>query len=149
MQEIMEILNFKENRLICIGGKPVSGKTMLLLKIAKEVALNSKIRAILFSLEASKEYVSKIMGDNEKEGIVANLIINDTPRISINEIKEKCYSLKKEKNIGLILIDYLQLITSNKKYSSVEQEEKAIVIELQELSKQLNIPVIITSQILM
>ena len=78
----------------------------------------------------------------------APIYIDDTPGISIMEIRAKCRKLKLEKNIGLVIIDYLQLVTaSGKKNSSREQEISEISRSLKILAKELNVPVIALSQL--
>lgn len=145
MNNLKEVMNLKKNRLIFIGGRPATGKTAILLDIAKDVALNDKIPVAVFSLETSiKKCVDIIVGDNQSlkhigELSEANIFIDDTPAISVETIKEKCIKLKKEKNIGLIVIDYLQLIKAN--------NNEDISISLKELSQKLDVPVIVTSQL--
>lgn len=145
MNNLKEVMNLKENKLIFIGGRPATGKTAIVLDIAKDVALNDKIPVAVFSLETSiKKCVDIIIGDNQSlkhigELSEANIFIDDTPAISVETIKEKCIKLKKEKNIGLIVIDYLQLIKAN--------NNEDISISLKELSQKLDVPVIVTSQL--
>lgn len=145
MKELKEVMNLKENRMIFIGGRPATGKTQMALDITKDVALNDKIPVAVFSLETSiKECVNIIVGDNQTIDYInylseANIFIDDTPAITINEIKEKCIKLKNEKNIGLVIIDYLQLLKSN--------DNENVYVSLKELSQELDVPVIITSQL--
>lgn len=145
MQNIKEMISLDWNKLILIGGKPATGKTELALNIVKDIALNDKTPVVLFSLETSiKECVNKIIGNNKSikhigELADANIFIDDTPKISINEIKEKCVKLKREKNIGLVIIDYLQLIQTD--------ENIDIVNVLKEIIRKLNVSVIVTSQL--
>lgn len=144
-KELKEIINLTENRLIYIGGRPLTGKTSLVLDIAKDVALNDKIPVAVFSLETSiKKCVDIIVGDNQSlkhigELSEANIFIDDTPAISVDTIKEKSIKLKNEKNIGLIVIDYLQLIKTT--------DNENVYVSLKELSQELAVPVIITSQL--
>lgn len=144
-KELKEIMNLKENRLIFIGGRPSAGKTSLVLDITKDVALNDQIPVVVFSLETSiKKCVDTILRENKtfdyiKELSEANIIIDDTPAIPVDVIKEKCIKLKNEKNIGLIVIDYLQLVKSN--------DNEDVYVLLKELSHELDIPIIITSQL--
>ena len=79
----------------------------------------------------------------------SNLIIDDTPGISINEIRAKCRKLKLEKNIGLVVIDYLQLVqgSSKRAQGSREQEISEISRSLKILAKEINVPVIALSQL--
>ena len=78
----------------------------------------------------------------------SGIIIDDTPGISVTEIRAKCRKLKLEKNIGLVIIDYLQLIQgTNKRNASREQEVAEISRSLKILAKELNVPVIALSQL--
>lgn len=152
-KEVKELMNLKENRLIFIGGRPSTGKTSLILDITKEVALNDKIPVVVFSLETGiKKCVDLILGENKtldyiKELSEANIFIDDTPAISIETIKEKCIKLKKEKNIGLIVIDYFQLIEIERESKLKGSEMAKISLTLKKLAQELNIPIIITSQL--
>ena len=145
MNNLKEVMNLKKNRLIFIGGRPATGKTAILLDIAKDVALNDKIPVAVFSLETSiKKCVDIIVGDNQSlkhigELSEANIFIDDTPAISVDTIKEKSIKLKNEKHIGLIVIDYLQLLKTN--------DNENVYVSLKKLSQELDVPVIITSQL--
>lgn len=75
-----------------------------------------------------------------KELAECNIFINDTPAIKINELRENCIKLKEENNLGLIVIDYLQLLQKE------DIEDKEICVLLKKLAKELNIPIIVTSQ---
>ena len=78
----------------------------------------------------------------------SNIFIDDTPGISVMEIRAKCRKLKLEKNIGLVVIDYLQLVQgSNKRIGSREQEISEISRSLKILAKEINVPVIALSQL--
>ena len=149
------------------------GKSSLAVNIATNVAVNSKIPVIIFNLEMSKEQVgnrilcSEAMVDSNKlksgkldeedwvklanaSGILseAPIYIDDTPGITVMEIRAKCRKLKMEKDIGLVVIDYLQLISaSGKKNASREQEISEISRSLKILAKELNVPVIALSQL--
>ena len=159
--------------LILIAARPAMGKSAFALNIATNAALKAKVPAVLFSLEMSKEQMvnrilcSEAMVDSNKvrTGKIddddwikladtmgdlseAPIYIDDTPGISINEIRAKCRKLKLEKNIGLVVIDYLQLVQgSNKRNSSREQEISEISRSLKILAKELNVPVIALSQL--
>ena len=159
--------------LILIAARPAMGKSAFALNIATNAALKAKVPAVLFSLEMSKEQMvnrilcSEAMVDSNKvrTGKIddddwikladtmgdlseAPIYIDDTPGISINEIRAKCRKLKLEKNIGLVVIDYLQLVQgSNKRNSSREQEISEISRSLKILAKEINVPVIALSQL--
>ena len=159
--------------LILLAARPAMGKSAFALNIAANAALRAKTPVAIFNLEMSKEQLvdrilcSEAMVDSNKirtgkleeddwnklAGVVgplsdANIYIDDTPGISIMEIRTRCRKLKIEKDIGLIIIDYLQLVQgSNKKNASREQEIAEISRSLKILAKELNVPVIALSQL--
>ena len=164
---------FHGSELILIAARPAMGKTAFALNIATNAAVKSKVPVAVFSLEMSKEQLvnrilcSESMVDSNKvrtgkleeddwtklAGSIgplseANIYIDDTPGISITEIRAKCRKLKLEKNIGLIVIDYLQLIQgTGKRNASREQEISEISRSLKILAKELDVPVIALSQL--
>ena len=159
--------------LILIAARPAMGKSAFALNIATNAALKAKVPAVLFSLEMSKEQMvnrilcSEAMVDSNKvrTGKVedddwqklaeasgnlsqAQIFIDDTPGISVMEIRAKCRKLKLEKNIGMVVIDYIQLVQgSNKRNGSREQEISEISRSLKILAKEINVPVIALSQL--
>ena len=130
------------SELILLAARPAMGKSAFALNIAANAALKSNVPVAIFNLEMSKEQlVDRILSE-------ANIFIDDTPGISVMEIRTKCRKLKMEKNIGLIIIDYLQLVQgSNKRNGSREQEIAEISRSLKILAKELNVPVIALSQL--
>ena len=165
---------FHNSELIILAARPAMGKTAFVLNIATNVATRSNIPVLLFSLEMSKEQLvnrilcSEAMVDSNKlkTGKIeendwvkivealgplseSEMYIDDTAGISITEIRAKARKLKLEKNIGLIVIDYLQLIqgSGNRRNGSREQEISEISRSLKILAKELNIPVIALSQL--
>ena len=159
--------------LIIVAARPAMGKSAFAINLATNAAVQSNVPVVIFNLEMSKEQIgnrilcSEALVDSNKirTGQIededwmklaqtlgkisdAPIYIDDTPGISIMEIRAKCRKLKLEKNIGLIVIDYLQLITaSGKKNSSREQEISEISRSLKILAKELNVPVIALSQL--
>ena len=159
--------------LILIAARPAMGKSAFALNIASYAAVKANVPVVIFSLEMSKEQMvnrilaSEAMVDSNKirtgkiededwakiaeaTGILseAPIFIDDTPGISMTEIRAKCRKLKMEKNIGLVVIDYLQLIAGNsKRAGSREQEISEISRSLKILAKELNVPVIALSQL--
>ncbi|MGN1298371.1 MAG: replicative DNA helicase [Candidatus Scatovivens sp.] len=159
--------------LIILAARPAMGKSAFAINIATNAALKSKVPVIIFQLEMSKEQVtnrilcSEAMVDSNKlrtgqiedsdwmklaeaSGILseAPIYIDDTPGISMMEIRAKCRKLKMEKDLGLIVIDYLQLVQgSGKRNASREQEISEISRSLKILAKELNVPVIALSQL--
>ena len=161
------------SELILVAARPAMGKTAFALNIATNAVLRANVPVAIFSLEMSKDQLvnrmlcSEAMVDSNKvrtgkldeedwtklaEAIgplsEAGVYIDDTPGISVMEIRTKCRKLKMEKNIGLVVIDYLQLISgSNKRNGSREQEISEISRSLKVLAKELNVPVIALSQL--
>ena len=160
--------------LILIAARPAMGKTAFALNIAAHAAIRENIPVAVFNLEMSKDQLvnrilcmeamvdsNKVMTGKLDEddwsklaGVVgpisdSGIYIDDTPGISIMEIRTKCRKLKMEKNIGLIVIDYIQLIqgSGNRKNGSREQEIAEISRSLKILAKELNVPVIALSQL--
>ena len=149
------------------------GKSAFALNIATHAALKAHVPVAIFSLEMSKEQMvnrilcSEAMVDSNKvrtgkldesdwvklaESIgplsEAEIYIDDTPGISITEIRSKCRKLKMEKNIGMVVIDYLQLVqASNRRNGSREQEISEISRSLKILAKEIGVPVIALSQL--
>ena len=159
--------------LILVAARPAMGKSAFALNIATNAAVRANTPVAIFSLEMSKEQLvnrilcSEAMVDSNKvrtgkleEGDWAKLAsaigplseseiyIDDTPGISVTEIRAKCRKLKLEKNIGMVIIDYLQLIQgTNRRNGSREQEISEISRSLKILAKEINVPVIAVSQL--
>ena len=159
--------------LILVAARPAMGKSAFALNIATNAAVRGNVPVAIFSLEMSKEQMvnrilcSEAMVDSNKvrTGTIdddewtklacasgqlseAQIFVDDTPGISIMEIRAKCRKLKLEKNIGLVVIDYLQLVQgSGKRNASREQEISEISRSLKILAKEINVPVIALSQL--
>ena len=164
---------FHGSDLVLIAARPAMGKSAFALNIATNAAVRANVPVAIFSLEMSKEQMvnrilcSEAMVDSNKvrtgkleeddwtklAGSIgplsdAEIYIDDTPGISVMEIRAKCRKLKLEKNIGMVVIDYLQLVQgSNKRNGSREQEISEISRSLKILAKELNVPVIALSQL--
>ena len=164
---------FHGSELIILAARPAMGKSAFAINIATNAAVQSKVPVVIFNLEMSKEQIgnrilcSEAMVDSNKikTGQIedqdwmklastlsvlsdAPIYIDDTPGINVMEIRAKCRKLKMEKDIGMVVIDYLQLIQgSGKRNSSREQEISEISRSLKILAKELNIPVIALSQL--
>ena len=162
-----------KSELILIAARPAMGKTAFALNIATNAAVQNSTPVVVFSLEMSKEQCAnrilcaQAMVDSSKVGKgdisdeewsklavasgelseSAGIFIDDTPGITVAEIRAKCSKLKMEKNIGLIVIDYLQLIQGSGKASSREQEIAEISRSLKILAKEIDVPVIALSQL--
>lgn len=158
--------------LILIAARPSMGKTAFVLNIAEHVVLKGNVTTAIFSLEMSKDQlVKRIMsmhskvnsqsirtGDLSDEDWIklvesaraignSNLIIDDTSSISIGELRSKCRKFKLEYNLGLVIIDYLQLMTGSKKNESRQQEISEISRSLKGIARELSVPVIALSQL--
>ena len=159
--------------LIIIAARPAMGKSAFVLNIAEFVAMHTKTPVMIFSLEMSKEEIANRMLASESEvdnmkikngndltsedwlklgqasGKLSDipLYIDDTPGLSSAELRAKCRKAKLEKNIGLVIIDYLQLMESKTKSPSRQQEISEISRSLKILAKELQIPVIALSQL--
>ena len=159
--------------LILVAARPAMGKSAFAINLATNAALKGNVGVAYFSLEMSKEQVtsrilcSEAMVDSNKvrtgtiddeewtklanasgELSETKIYIDDTPGISIMEIRAKCRKLKLEKDIGLVVIDYLQLVQgSGKRGASREQEIAEISRSLKILAKEINVPVIALSQL--
>jgi len=163
---------FQPSDLILIAARPSMGKTAFVLNIAQYMAFRSNITAAIFSLEMSKEQLVNRMLSLESNvdsqvirtgnlsdedwskliegaGVIgkSNLIIDDTPGISISELRTKCRKFKLEHNLGIIIIDYLQLMTGRGKNESRQQEISDISRSLKGLARELNVPVVALSQL--
>ncbi len=159
--------------LILVAARPSMGKTAFVLNIAEYVAFKQDKTVAIFSLEMSKEQLvnrlfameSRVdsqhlrtgnLSDVEWEKLIesagvigkSNLIIDDTPGISISELRSKCRKYKLEHNLEMIIIDYLQLMSgSGKSTDSRQQEISDISRSLKALARELHVPVIALSQL--
>lgn len=158
--------------LILVAARPSMGKTAFVLNIAQYVAFKDNKAVAIFSLEMSKEQLvnrllsleSKVnsqairtgnMKDDEWERLVesadviakSKLIIDDTPSISMAELRSKCRKFKLEYDLQMIIIDYLQLMSGSGRTESRQQEISDISRSLKALARELNVPVIALSQL--
>jgi replicative DNA helicase len=159
--------------LIILAARPSMGKTALALNIAYNVAHKSKVPVAIFSLEMSKEQlvrrllssVGRVDASNIRRAAFLTreqwgdlqmaagnlldcpILIDDTPAVSALEVRAKCRRLKRDKKLGLILIDYLQLMRGRSDSASREQEISEISRSLKALAKELEVPVVALSQL--
>jgi replicative DNA helicase len=160
--------------LIVIAGRPSMGKTAFALNVAQHAALNAKTGVAVFSLEMSKEQLvlrmlcsearvdqSKVRAgfaaerDFPKLAMAASrlaeapIYIDDTPALSVLELRAKARRLKREREskLGLIIVDYLQLMRGHENSDNREQEISSISRSLKALAKELNVPVVALSQL--
>lgn len=157
---------------ILVAARPSMGKTAFVLNIAQHVAVKNKTTTAIFSLEMSKVQLvnrlismeSKVDSKNIRTGNMSaaewtsvsegasrvgesSLIIDDTPGISIAALRSKCRKFKRDNNLGLIIIDYIQLMTGGGRNESRQQEVSEISRALKGVARELNVPVIALSQL--
>ncbi len=165
---------WQRSDMIVVAARPGMGKTAFVLSMARNIAVDYKMPVALFSLEMSSVQLVKRLISSEAEidaqklrkgniedyefqqintkiGALAkaDIFIDDTPGISIFELRAKCRRLKQKNNIEIVIIDYLQLMTggTNKTIGNREQEISHISRSLKEIAKELNVPVIVLSQL--
>ncbi len=163
---------FQKSNLIILAARPGIGKTSFALNIARHVAVKKQIPVAVFSLEMSDEEItnriisSQAMVDSSKlkTGKLdvddwsrmmnsvpfmsqAPLYIDDTSTISVTEIRSKCRRLKLEKGLGLVIVDYLQLMQGKGRAESRQQQVSEISRALKILAKELEVPVLTLSQL--
>jgi replicative DNA helicase len=163
---------FQNSDLIIVAARPSMGKTALALNIARNAAIEVNIPVAFFSLEMSKEQLSMRMLSSEarldstrlRSGFIsqedwmriteaagslstAPIYIDDSPIISAMEIRSKARRLKMDKNIGLIIIDYVQLMQGRRSAERRELEISEISRSLKALAKELELPVLAISQL--
>ncbi len=160
------------DELILVAARPSMGKTAFVLNIAHHVAVRQNIPVVIFSLEMSKEQlVTRLVAvdsmvdaqaiktgdlkDDDWEKIIesteeiakAPIFIDDNSGITVSELRSKCRKLKQQNNIGLIIIDYLQLMNSAKAVESRQQFISDVSRSLKGVARELGVPVIALSQL--
>jgi replicative DNA helicase len=171
--ELDEMLGgFQKSDLVIIAARPSMGKTAFALTLARNAAIDHKIPVGIFSLEMSTmQLIIRMLcaegrlnahlvrtgklpheegvklSKNAHRLIEAPIFVDDTPAQTVLEIRAKARRLKVEKNIGMIIIDYLQLMQGPAKAESREREISHISRSLKSLAKELNIPVIALAQL--
>jgi replicative DNA helicase len=160
----------QKSNLIVVAARPAMGKTAFVLNIAQNAALKADAKVLIFSLEMSKEElgmrmlssdtcieISKLKTGDLNRGewedlyigidrlTKANIYIDDTPGISLIEMKNKCRRLRAEKGLDLIVVDYLQLM--EEKAESRQQEISKLSRNLKILAKEMDCPVVVLSQL--
>jgi replicative DNA helicase len=167
-----KLSGLQKSDLVLLAARPSMGKTAISVNIVTNAALKAGASVAVFSLEMSKEQLVQrmisatahvdlqkiISGRLEEEEWLqvinsmgplsqANVFIDDTPGISLMEMKAKCRRLKIEKGLDLVMIDYLQLMQLEGKQESRQQEISAISRGLKALAKEMDCPVIALSQL--
>lgn len=163
---------FQPSEFIVIAGRPGMGKTAFCMSIAQYASISKNIPVAIFSLEMSKSQLvqrmlcseARIDAQNLRKGRLvekdwaplsmaagrlasANIFIDDTAGITCLEIKAKARRLKAQYNLGLVIIDYLQLVSSSGRIENRQQEISEISRSLKGLARELNVPVIAVSQL--
>ena len=158
--------------LIIVAARPAMGKTAFALNIAQQSAVKAGSSVIIFSLEMSKEQLgqrllamqARVEMQKLKQGDLdrkdwdritmaldelnnTKIVIDDTPGISIMEMRNKCRRLKAEQGLDLVVIDYLQLMSLQSKTDNRQQEISAISRNLKLLAREMDCPVIVLSQL--
>ena len=163
---------FQKGDLVIIAGRPSMGKTALALSIMRNAAIDFKVPVGMFSLEMANHQLAQRLlcaegrvdshlvrtgklPKNQWKNLSlavgslaeAEIYLDDTPAITVLELRAKARRLKAEKNLGLIIIDYLQLMQGPRNIESRQQEISNISRSLKALAKELDIPVIALSQL--
>ena len=162
----------QKSELVIVAARPAMGKTAFALNIALNAAVKHDASVLIFSLERGKEQLgnrllsmeSRVEMENIKKGTLdnndwdriflavdnlakANVYIDDTPDLSVFEIKNKCRRLKAEKGLDLVVVDYLQLMKSEGRAENRQQEISTLSRYLKLLAREMDCPVIVLSQL--
>lgn len=164
---------WQNSDLVILAARPAMGKTAFALSMAKNIAVDQRVPVALFSLEMANvqlvnrliQNVCEIKGETLKKGdlkpyewsqldykikqlVGAPLYVDDTPSLSVFELRTKARRLVREHNVKLIMIDYLQLMNaSGMNFGSRQEEVSTISRSLKGLAKELNIPIVALSQL--
>lgn len=165
---------FQKSDLILIAARPAMGKTSFALNIAQYAALHSNVTTAIFNLEMSKEQLASriicseamVSGNQLKDGMLsasdwvrigenmqrlekAPIYIDDSSSVTVSDIRAKCRRLKQQHNLGLVVIDYLQLMQGSGKNrgDNRQQEVSEISRSLKILAKEIQVPIITLSQL--
>ena len=158
-------------QMIIVAARPAMGKSTLALDFSRSASIKHGITSLVFSLEMSQQeiamrmlaaesgvFLSKMqagsMNDTDWKRVArtmervsdAPLYIDDSPNMTITEIRAKCRQLKQQHNLGLVVIDYLQLMTSGRQVESRQQEVSAMSRNLKLLAKDIGVPVVAASR---
>ena len=163
---------FQPSDLILIAARPSMGKTAFALNIARHMAFKGGVTTAIFSLEMSKEQLvnrllsmeSRVDSQSLRTGDLrdedwtklvegadvighSRLIIDDTPGISVSALRSKCRKYKLEHDLGIVFIDYLQLMSGSGRSDSRQQEISEISRALKAVARELRVPVVALSQL--
>ncbi|MCI8349272.1 MAG: replicative DNA helicase [Firmicutes bacterium] len=162
----------QKSDLIIVAARPGMGKTAFALNVAAQSAVKAKASVMIFSLEMSQEQLgqrliamqARVESEKLKKGDLerkdwdrinvaldelneTKIVIDDTPGISVMEMRNKCRRLKAEQGLDLVVIDYLQLMTFDGRADSRQQEVSALSRHLKLLAREMDCPVIVLSQL--
>ncbi len=163
---------FQPSELIVVAGRPSMGKTAFCLNVTRNVAIDAKTPVGFFSLEMSKQQLAMRLLSAESRvdahgirtgrlepyewgklsisvGQLAEspIYIDDSAGLSVLELRAKCRRMKKEKNVGMIVVDYLQMMAGPREAENRQQEISMISRSLKGLAKELDVPVVVLSQL--
>lgn len=163
---------FQPGQMIIVAARPALGKSTLALDVARHAAFEQRKCAVIFSLEMSRTEIgmrtisaeAQIPLHHLRKGTLADsdwgkitsimarlndapLYVDDTPGITMAQIRTKCRRLKASNNLAVIIIDYLQLMTSGKRVESRQQEVSEFSRACKLLAKELDVPVIVVAQL--
>ena len=167
-----QLAGLQPAEFIVVAGRPAMGKSSLALCVAENVALLQKAGVAIFSLEMSKEHLvqrllcshARINAHNVRSGMLstsdwpnltkaagklseAPIFIDDSPSLSVLELRAKARRLKSRHDISLVIVDYLQLMEESSYADNRQQEISVISRSLKALARELNVPVIAVSQL--
>lgn len=173
--ELDEVLNggLRGGQMVIVAARPGVGKSTLAVDIARETTINQGKAALIFSLEMSKEEIvqrvlcaeadiplrslrtGEFVGQDDWQRLVATterienakLFLDDAPNLNIMEIRSKARRIAQQNELGLVVVDYLQLLSSPGKVESRQQEVSQFSRQLKLLAKELNVPLIAVSQL--
>jgi replicative DNA helicase len=163
---------FHPSDFVVVAGRPGTGKSSLMLSMALHIALEENVPVAIFSLETTKRQLilrmlsilSGVPLQNIRRGFVSNedwvkivrlgmelsardIYIDDSPMLTITEFRTKSKKLREEKNVGIIFVDYLQLLKTPYKGISRQEEVAEISRNLKALAKELDVPVVALAQL--
>ncbi|HWQ30717.1 MAG TPA: replicative DNA helicase [Negativicutes bacterium] len=167
-----KLAGMQKSDLIFIAARPSIGKTAFVLNIAGNAAIRNGITTALFSLEMSKEQLmqrilcAEALVNSQKARLGelldedwnrlarsmgpimgAPLYMDDTPGIKVSEIRSKCRKLKTERDLGLVIVDYINLVRADKKYESRQLEVGEISRSFKIMAKELDVPIVLLAQL--
>jgi replicative DNA helicase len=159
-------------QMVIVAARPAMGKSTLGLDFARSASIRHSVTSVIFSLEMSKQEITQRLiaaesgvrlqkirhgnlADEDWDRITsrmgniqqAPMFIDDSPNMSLMEIRAKCRRLKQRHSLGLVVLDYLQLMSSGKRVESRQQEVSEFSRALKLLAKELNVPVVAISQL--